>query len=71
MYGTADEDPVALLQCSAEAPCRNIELDDTSFDIRLANGTMEKGYNCGNVVGVVGFNCTGTACNKASPDGTC
>jgi galacturan 1,4-alpha-galacturonidase len=70
MQGTAQEEPVASLQCSAKAPCENTTIEDVT-GLELKNGTQMTGFNCDNVMGTVGFNCTGHTCENASADGTC
>jgi len=68
--GTSREEPIVSLQCSAKAPCVDTTIEGVS-GLRLKNGTVMRGYNCDNVVGTVGFNCTGHTCGTASADGTC
>jgi len=61
--GTVARDTVATLDCSAEAPCENIELFDNK--VTLADGGEVKAYLCDNVDGEIGFKCT------APCDGRC
>lgn len=70
IQGTAKQEPIVSLQCSAAAPCVNTTIEDVA-GLALTNGTLMKGYDCDNTVGTFGFNCTGHTCDKASGDGTC
>ncbi|CZR68070.1 related to exopolygalacturonase [Phialocephala subalpina] len=69
LTGTTKTDPIASFQCSAAAPCENITLTD--INLTLNNGTTAYGWNCDNLEGSIGFNCTGHTCGTASADGTC
>ena len=60
---------VVSLQCSAVAPCTDIEL--SGIDLRFSNGTAAPSYLCGNVVGNKGWECTGKACEGGSATGGC
>ena len=67
--GTVLSDPIASLQCSADAPCSNITIQ--GIDLKLVNGTEASGYNCNSVVNPMGFNCTGSTCEQSSATGSC
>ena len=67
--GTIAANPIASLQCSAAAPCKNIALQN--IDLAWANGTIASGYNCDAVVNQIGFNCTGSTCGTSSATGSC
>ncbi|TVY22722.1 Alpha-L-rhamnosidase [Lachnellula hyalina] len=67
--GTIGTNPIASLQCSAAAPCKNITLQN--IDLALRNGTAASGYNCDAVFGSIGFNCTGFTCGTSSATGSC
>ncbi|KAH8891777.1 pectin lyase-like protein [Thozetella sp. PMI_491] len=69
LTGTTKSTRAASLQCSAVAPCTDIELSD--FDLYLTNGTAATEYLCGNVVSPHGFNCTGPVCTGGSATGEC
>ncbi|USW51740.1 Putative glycoside hydrolase, family 28, pectin lyase/virulence factor [Septoria linicola] len=70
LRGTTKDRRVVSLQCSAVAPCTDIELRDV--DVRFSgNGSVVEGYLCGNVVDNDGFNCTGPACVGGSATGGC
>ncbi|USW56092.1 Putative glycoside hydrolase, family 28, pectin lyase/virulence factor [Septoria linicola] len=63
--GTLKGDRVATLQCSAEAPCTNINLFDNDL-WALDQNIPSYSYLCEEVVNPTGFNCTG-ACNGQCP----
>lgn len=67
--GTVTADPIASLQCSAAAPCKNIAIENV--DLTLINGTVASGYHCDAVIDQVGFNCTGATCGTSSATGSC
>lgn len=69
VIGTVNGNPVASFQCSKSAPCRNFTLEN--INLTLPNGTEASGWNCNNLGGTTGFNCTGSACDHGTPDGTC
>ncbi|KZV96901.1 glycoside hydrolase family 28 protein [Exidia glandulosa HHB12029] len=68
--GTVSTPNVALLQCSAAAPCSDIEIEDVSV-VNWANGTAAAGFLCSSVKSPVGFECTGPACDKPSSTAEC
>lgn len=69
LSGTSKSAKVASLQCSAVAPCTDINIADTS--LHLENGTLAASYLCGNVQNPIGFTCTGTPCVGGSATGEC
>ena len=69
LTGTTKSDRVASLQCSAVAPCTDIELENVN--LKLSNGTETTSYLCGNVVDAIGWNCTGPVCEGGSATGEC
>ncbi|KAI1308024.1 galacturan 1,4-alpha-galacturonidase B [Xylaria venustula] len=69
LKGTTDSSRVASLQCSAVAPCTDIDIFDT--DLALSNGTLAAEYLCGSVVNQTGWQCTGDACVGGSATGEC
>lgn len=64
-----NEDPIASLQCSAAAPCKNITVEDVQLSLK--NGTEAYGWLCHNLEGAVGYNCTGSTYEEGSADGSC
>lgn len=69
LAGTTASANVASLQCSAVRPCSNIALE--GVDLVTGGGSRAAGYLCSEVVGNVGFNCTGSACVGSSATGEC
>lgn len=69
MKGTTKSSRVASLQCSAVAPCTDIEL--SGIDLNFSNGTEAESYLCGNVKGNAGWECTGKVCEGGSATGEC
>lgn len=67
--GTTKSRVVTSLQCSAVAPCANIEI--RNVDVAFDNGTVADAYLCGNALDPVGFECTGTPCVGGSAIGEC
>ncbi|KAG9533125.1 pectin lyase-like protein, partial [Aureobasidium melanogenum] len=56
--GTVRGDVVSTMQCSAAAPCRNIQLSNVVLE-NSSNNTTPRQYQCDSVKQTVGFNCTG------------
>ncbi|KAG9882900.1 pectin lyase-like protein, partial [Aureobasidium melanogenum] len=56
--GTVRGDIVSTMQCSAAAPCRNIQLSNVVLE-NSSNNTTPRQYQCDSVKQMVGFNCTG------------
>ncbi|KAI1272207.1 galacturan 1,4-alpha-galacturonidase B [Xylaria sp. FL0933] len=69
LKGTTKSSRVASLQCSAVAPCTNIDIFDA--ELQLSNGTLAAEYLCGNVNNQTGWQCTGDACVGGSSTGEC
>lgn len=69
LQGTTKDRRAVSLQCSAVKPCTNIALSDIKLD--FANGTSVSSFLCGNVVGNVEWNCTGSVCVGGSATGGC
>ncbi|KAF1964791.1 putative exo-polygalacturonase [Bimuria novae-zelandiae CBS 107.79] len=69
MVGTTKSKRVVSLQCSAEAPCTDITLEN--IDVKLTNGSVAGDYLCGNVVDSKGWECTGKVCESGSATGEC
>jgi galacturan 1,4-alpha-galacturonidase len=67
--GTIDADPIASFQCSAAAPCKDISMLDV--ELTMVNGSVATGWSCSNLIGAVGFNCTGSACSGGTATGGC
>ncbi|EJD52417.1 pectin lyase-like protein [Auricularia subglabra TFB-10046 SS5] len=68
--GTVSTPNVALLQCSAAAPCRDIVIEDVQV-ANWENSTSAAGFLCSNVQDHIGFVCTGPACDKPSSTAEC
>jgi len=56
--GTIATQNVAVLQCSGNSTCHDIQITDVRLS-DSSNGTMQNGYLCSYVEDTVGFNCTG------------
>ncbi|KAI0805627.1 pectin lyase-like protein [Xylaria sp. FL0064] len=69
LKGTTQSSRVASLQCSAVAPCTNIDIFDA--ELQLSNGTLAAEYLCGNVKNQTGWQCTRDACVGGSATGEC
>jgi hypothetical protein len=69
LTGTTKSARVASLQCSAVAPCTDVEMK--GVDLRFGNGTSADAYLCGNVVDNEGWECTGKVCEGGSATGEC
>ncbi|KAI0426546.1 pectin lyase-like protein [Xylaria sp. FL1042] len=69
LKGTTKSSRVASLQCSAVAPCTNIDIFHA--ELTLSNGTLAAEYLCGNVKNQTGWECTGEACVGGSTTGEC
>ena len=54
--GTIAGDPIASLQCSGAAPCKDITIE--GMDLKLDNGTAASGYQCIAVEDPIGFDCS-------------
>jgi len=55
--GTIATQNVAVLQCSGNSTCHDIQITDVRLS-DSSNGTMPNGYLCSYVEDTVGFNCT-------------
>lgn len=70
LTGSGASSAVASIQCSAVAPCSDIEIQN--IDLTQSDGGEEaEEYLCLNVNDVQGFECTGEACAEPNATGGC
>ena len=70
LSGSGQSTAVASLQCSAVAPCSDIEIKDV--DLTNADGEeVVEEYLCLNANNLQGFECTGEACAESNDTGGC
>lgn len=48
---------IASMQCSADSPCTDIEIEDIDLHHLTPNGTLIDAYSCKNVEDTTGFSC--------------
>lgn len=70
LTGSGQSTSAASLQCSAVAPCFDIEIKDVNLTNTDGGATVEE-YLCLNANDLQGFECTGEACAEPNSTGGC